>query len=175
MITKLRFLKQLYNRTIAPAAGNQIGSIIYVSKLAINNLYKKYVVDIDNSSVSKYLIDSDDEVVETVFEKTAPINDKKLYVGENKYEFPVIVAENKTYNITSGATLTVKLQDLIKDYNKINVSQLNTIENITFNKGTITVSNTLAVGTYKLNYDLFVINEPNIKSGITITIIVNPK
>lgn len=192
MITKCKFLKTLFTRSILPAAGPTIGKILYTSTALVGRR-RQFVIDLDAKTVKQASINAypaDATVspgnINEITGMLAPSTDKSLY-GFGLATQLTIVAGNDTLTITAGqgsSGVTGAIANIMSNdtIGGVAASTLNTVlttetsnPKLTLQtSGRLDVASSTAPGTYVLVYRLTDINEPsNYKLG-TITITVTP-
>lgn len=189
MITKLKYLSAYYDRNILPAIGTTIGKVFYTYKYAVNGRTTQYVIDLDTNVLTKQTIDSGGDPTKSLnaiveYTRTAPTNDKALYALINEgtiYDkFPVLTYEGPAeMDVDFGVVTNIN----ILDYCFINdeMASKNDVEIILTN-GTplgftwdavtkdLTLSNTLAVGTYTRTFMIYTKNELVAPTNVSLTI-----
>lgn len=185
MITKLRWLKSLFDRAILPASGSTIGKILYTAKNTTGRR-KQYVIDLDASTYDITTIDASPAdpltspgAIVTQSGLIAPGTDKSLYVFGGAI-LPVLLKVIQgafTQSIANGGSiaainiLTGVTIDGVAATNVnctlVSVSATNLLLNTT--TGAVTVVSNTTAGVATLSYRIESKNEP----GVFVTGTVN--
>ncbi|TXG80439.1 MAG: hypothetical protein E6R13_08050 [Spirochaetes bacterium] len=189
MISKLKFLKAYWNRTVVPAAGSVVGKILYTSKNTTGRR-KQIVIDVDANTTKFTTINAQPADPKTfpgeIVERTvnyAPKTDANLYIFGSIPALPVISnvpTVNFTQTIANGGTITaVNVLDGVK-INAVAATAADVVitalveAGLTLNEttGDVTLDDNLTAGTYTVTYKVEHVDEPSVYITGIITVTV---
>ena len=189
MISKLKFLKAYWNRTVVPAAGSVVGKILYTSKNTTGRR-KQIVIDVDANTTKFTTINAQPADPKTfpgeIVERTvnyAPKTDANLYIFGSVPAIPVMPntpTVNFTQTIANGGTITavnvldgVKIDGIAATTGEVFITKLTQL-GLTLNEttGDVTLDDNLTAGTYTVTYKVTHIIEPSVFINGIITITV---
>ncbi len=183
MVHKLKFLKAYFTRTIVPAVGATVGTILYTAK-NITGRRRQFVIDVDANTIKDTTINADPanpatspgQVVVTT--KIAPQTDKNLYIlsGTAKPTMTQVIPSNYTQTIANGGSIVainVKTNATLTNGTAKVASDLGS-DGLTLNvsSGAVTLDDNLTAGTYTLEYKVADSVEPDVYVTGEISIIV---